>query len=111
MTKVLVQMYGGPNGINDSFLIDSKELGKAWCTFFLQSNFCRIKLYNTVSNNNGYKPRVKSNGWVYAITANKRAMVYDENYDVEIDSYNRYSIVRDFVRYVLAKYKYSRIGF
>jgi hypothetical protein len=111
MTKILVQMYGGPNGINDSFLIDENDLGDAWRDFYLSTAFCRIGLYQTASNNDGYMPRVKSNGWVYAVTANKRAMVFDTNYDTQIRESSSFSIVRDFVRYVLAKYKYSQMGF
>lgn len=111
MTKILVQMYGGPNGIYDGVIVDENDLGTAWRDFYLSTGFCRVPLYQTASNNDGYRPRVKSNGWVYAVTANKRAMVYDSNYDVQAIDFGRFPLVREFVRYVLARFKYARTGF
>jgi len=96
--------FGRPLRIIDQFKIDSNILGEKWCSFFIKTNFCRIKMWNKKINNT---VRIKYNGLIYIITSNNRTIIYNTNYEIDDVIY---VYVKDFVEYILDKYKYKRIN-
>lgn len=101
--KVTVRKLGGYKNIDDSFTIDTSELGEKWCSFFLKTDFCRIRMWDVVWNDT---VRVGYNGITYLVTSNNRGLGYNTNYEMD---HMRYRYVVDFVEYVLAKYKYKTL--
>ena len=102
---ITVYKLGGPFNIKDSFTIDSKEIKKLWCDFFIQTNFCYIEIFNVITNKSS---RRGYNGFIYMVKANNRGMVYDSNFEVA-DAERRFYLIKDFVELILDRYKYNRI--
>ena len=103
MVRVTVRKVGGPFNIHDTYTINTKDLGKTWCSFFLQSAFCRITMYRTRVNNTA---KMYVNRFVYVVEANNRRMIYDANYNMDNPEYK---YVKDFVNYVLDEHKYKKM--
>ncbi len=103
--KIIVRKLGGPFMLNDTFLLDSDELGHEWYNFMLATNFWRLPPYMTIYNETR---RVTYNRFIYIVQAGGRKIVYNENYLVGNPDY---LFVKDFVDYCLGKYKYGIIKF
>ena len=104
MTIITVKIFRENPYYYDEYSIDSSILGEKWCSFFLKTNFCRILPFRRMVNNSA---RLGYNGFVYIVDANNREIVYNSNFVLDDE---RFIYVRDFVKYILGKYKYKVIN-
>ena len=114
MTIITVKLFRENPYYYDEYSIDSSILGEKWCSFFLKTNFCRILPFRRVVNNSACilgtgaaGARLGYNGFVYIVDANNREIVYNSNFVLDDE---RFIYVRDFVKYILGKYKYKTIN-
>ena len=105
MTIVTVRRYRANPYLDDKWSIDSAILGEKWCSFFLKTDFCRILPFRRIVNGT---TKLGYNGLVYIVSANNREIIYNSNYDID---HERYIYVRDFVKYVLNRYKYNNADY
>jgi hypothetical protein len=106
MPIVTVNKLRGNPPMNETVSVDSNTLGEKWCSFIIITDFCKVAPYfaarNGISNNDN---RVGYNGTIYSVKAGTKSMIYDSNYDYDNV---RFQYVRQFVDYVLGKYKYGK---
>jgi hypothetical protein len=103
--RIIVRKQGGPFLLNDTFMVDTAELGDEWYNFLLATNFWKVPPYMTVYNETR---RVGFNRFVYTVETGGRKIVYNENFYVGSPDF---LYIKDFVDYVLGKYKYNIIRF
>ncbi len=100
MVLVKVAKINLQAGIQDMYTIYSRILGESWVRFYIKTDFCRIPVYTESFNDTD---RLTEGATLYLVEANNRRIVYDENYEV---GNIKYLYVRDFVEFVLGRYKY-----
>src|SRR3989337_4162036 len=101
--KITVKRIGKYPKFNDSWIIEAQYIKDVWCDFFLKTSFCRIPNFYTESNKT---IRARYNAPIYIVSANNRQMIYNSNYVVDNP---KFYYVKEFVNYVLDKYKYKTI--
>lgn len=91
-------------GLYDIYNVSKKTLGEKWCRFMLKTGFCRQPMYTTVYNDGS---KIDMYGSFFIVQDNFRTMIFNENNNTN-DIIFIY--VRDFVEFVLARYKHKFIN-
>lgn len=99
--KVTVIKVNKAFDLYDFYTIDIKKLGGKWCQFLMKTGFCRIPYYTQVYNDTA---KTDMYGSFYIVESNYRRMMYNENNDADD---KKFIYVREFVEFVLNKYKYN----
>lgn len=94
--------YEPPASI-DYFEVPISELGGSWVSFLQKTGFCRISPFHS---NRNITARAGYRKPIYIVKGMNRSMIYDSNYQYGRE---RYLYVKQFVDYVLGRYKYKNI--